>query len=321
MRNKNEGAHVAFIIGAPRSGTTILGEILDKHVHISQWYEPYFVWDRYFRDSPDDERKPEDCKPTINHQIHKDFSRFRNKIGCEMVVDKSPRNSLKILFILKIFPQAKFIHILRDGRDVTLSIHKEWERRREITNDATKNHRFNHLEAAKVIRMWLDRQPFIRDKIRALWFETHGHLLDRSKHLNRLRWNGNVGWGPRFGGWKEIFQKSTILQFNAYQWLRCVDSIQESWDRIPKENRLEIRYEVFITEPERVLTNLLEFLNKRVYKDFFQSLPKLKKDNYDKWKREFTKAQLNEIHPILSPKLLELGYENWTDWHQIRESQ
>ena len=167
--------------------------------------------------------------------------------------------------------------------------------------------------------MWLARQPFIRDKIRALWFETHGHLLDKSKHLNRLRWNGDVGWGPRFKGWKEVLQQSTILQFNAYQWLRCVDRVQKSWDRVPKQNRLEIRYELFITEPEKTLTNVLEFLDTEAYEEFFRHLPKLKKDNFDKWKREFTKDQLNEIHPILTSKLLELGYENRSDWHQLAD--
>ena len=41
-------------------------------------------------------------------------------------MDKSPRNSLKIPFVRKIFPEAKFIHIVRDGRDTSLSINKEW---------------------------------------------------------------------------------------------------------------------------------------------------------------------------------------------------
>ena len=313
MKNMSKGGSVAFIVGSPRSGTTILGKILDQHAQICQWYEPYFVWDRYFRDSPDDERKAQECGPKIRNQIYREFSRYRKKMGCHLVVDKSPRNSLKIPFILEIFPQAKFIHILRDGRDVTLSIHKEWRRRQNVVKDAARGHRFNYVEAAKLIRMWLVRQPFLKDKIRAFWFETHGHFLHKSEHLNRLRWNGMVGWGPRFRGWKEIFQKSSLLQFNAYQWLKCVDNIQKCWFEIPEENRLEIRYEAFITQPEVILTNILQFLNMKAYKEFFHSLPRLKKNNFDKWKKEFTKDQLNQIHPLLTPKLLELGYENRTN--------
>jgi len=319
MKSENEGDRVAFIIGSPRSGTTILMEILDKHAQIRQWYEPYFVWDRYFRDFPDDERRPEDCTQKVRHQIHRDFSRFQKKTGCELVVDKSPPNSLKIPFILEIFPRAKFIHILRDGRDVTLSIHKEWNLRRNIVRDATRRNRFNYAGAARVIRVWLARQPFLGDKIRALWFETHGHLLDKSKHLNRLRWNGVVGWGPRFKGWKEIFHESSILQFNAHQWLKCVDSIHNSWPEIPEDQRLEIRYEALISQPESILTRVLQFLKVEIYKEFFQALPTLKKNNFDKWKKEFTKDQLGELHPILTPKLQELGYEKRANWHQTSD--
>jgi hypothetical protein len=316
MRPNKEGERVAFIIGSPRSGTTILGEILDKHAQIRQWYEPYFVWDRYFRRSPDDERKPEDCTQKVRHQIQRDFSRFRKKMGCELVVDKSPRNSLKIPFILKIFPPAKFIHILRDGRDVALSIHKEWNTRANIVGDATRSNRFNYTGAAKIIRMWLARQPFLGDKIRALWFETHGHLLDKSKHLNRLRWNGVAGWGPRFKGWKEILHQSSTLEFNAYQWLKCVDKIYNYWPEIPEDQRLEIRYEALISQPKSILTKILQFLKVEIYEEFFQSLPTLNKNNFDKWKKEFTKGQFSELHPILTQKLLELGYEKRANWHQ-----
>ena len=313
----SENRSVAFIVGSPRSGTTILGDILDRHAQICQWYEPYFVWDGYFRDAPNDERTEQECNQRIRKHICRDFSRYRKKRGCQLVVDKSPRNSLKIPFLLEIFPQARFIHILRDGRDVTLSIHKEWKRRENVIEDGTRGHRFNYAEAARVIKKWLARQPLLRHKIRALWFETHGHFLYKSRHLNRLRWNGVVGWGPRFRGWEGIFKESSLLQFNAYQWLRCVDNIERFWVKIPEENRLEIRYEAFITQPDVIVKNILQFLNMEVYKEFFHSMPKLKKDNFDKWKKVFTKDQLNEIHPILTQKLIAWGYEDRHDWHQM----
>ncbi|MBW2742316.1 MAG: sulfotransferase, partial [Deltaproteobacteria bacterium] len=118
-----------FIVGSPRSGTTLMGEILDKHSEISQWYEPYFVWDKYFRNAPHDERTKDNATHKVCQKIYKDFLRYKKKRKCAIVVDKSPRNSLKIPFIQKVFPHAHFIHILRDGREVTLSIHKEWVRR------------------------------------------------------------------------------------------------------------------------------------------------------------------------------------------------
>ena len=149
-----------FIVGSPRSGTTIMGELLDKHRNISQWYEPYFVWDHFFRMAPNDERTETDASPRVGKWIYENFARHKKRKKCAVLIDKSPRNSLKIPFIKSIFPQAKFIHLLRDGRDATLSINKEWIRRQNIIQNPLYKNRFNYVEAYRVIRKFLGRQSF-----------------------------------------------------------------------------------------------------------------------------------------------------------------
>jgi hypothetical protein len=303
-----------FIVGSPRSGTTILGEILDKHPQVSQWYEPYFVWDHFFRLAADDERTAADATAKVREQIIRDFSRYRKKKGTAVLVDKSPRNSLKIPFILTIFPDARFIHLLRDGRDVTLSIHKEWLRRRSITQNPDNQGRFNYAAAAKILRNFLVRQPFLQDKIRALWFETHGHIFNKAKHLNRLRWKGDIGWGPRFKSWADVYTRTSLLQFNAYQWRNCLKSIQCSWKLISVDHRLTIRYEDLIINPESKIGEIINFMGLTASTDFLSSLPRLEADNYNKWKTEFTKNQLKEIHSILTPELIDQSYAGSEAW-------
>jgi hypothetical protein len=303
-----------FIVGSPRSVTTILGELLDKHQHISQWYEPYFVWDHFFRTAPDDERTAEDVLPEVRKQILSRFSNFKKEKKCLVLIDKSPRNSLKIPFILKLFPQAKFIHLLRDGRDATLSINKEWLRRKNIVHKPQSKNRFNYFEAYRVIKKFLSRQPFLSDKINSLWFETHGHLIDKTKHLNRLRWNGEIGWGPRFKGWERIYQQATLLQFNAYQWLNCVERIQADWNLIRTNSRRTLRYGDLIKAPAKKIKEIFDFLDLEGDKAFFESLPELKADNYNKWKTEFSEEKLKEIHPIITPQLMALGYAESEKW-------
>jgi hypothetical protein len=217
---------------------------------------------------------------------------------------------------MKIFPRARFIHILRDGRDVTLSINKEWRRRKDVIRDSKRGNHFNYREAAGVVNRWLKKQPFIRDKFRALWFETHGHLINKSLHLNRLRWNDEIGWGPRFKGWEKTFHKHSLLQFNAYQWLKCVERIYESWTKIPSEHKMEVRYERFVGEGETTINDILSFIGLNNYKQYFNSMPKLKKDNYGKWRKEFSRGQLNEIGAILAPMLIKLGYETNPNWFE-----
>ncbi len=314
MAEKFQADGFVFIVGSPRSGTTILGELLDKHRWISQWYEPYFIWDHFFRRAPNDERIETDASPKIREWIYQNFIRYKTRKNCFVLVDKSPRNSLKIPFILKIFPQAKFIHLLRDGRDTTLSINKEWLRRQNIVQHPLFKGGFNYTEAYHVIRKFLSRQPFLKDKLSALWFETHGHIIDKAKHLNRLRWNGEVGWGPRFKDWDQIYKQSTLLQFNAHQWLNCVERITANWQLIEANNRITIRYEDLIVRPADKIREILSFLRLDWNTDFFESLPQLKADNYNKWKTEFSKDKLKEIHPIITPQLIRSQYAESEEW-------
>jgi hypothetical protein len=314
MTEKTIGDGFVFIVGSPRSGTTILGELLDKHDHISQWYEPYFVWDRFFRRASDDERTEADASLQVRKWIYRNFVRFKTRKKCSVLIDKSPRNSLKIPFILKVFPQAKFIHILRDGRDVTLSINKEWLRRQNIIQNPQNKGGFNYGAAYQVIKTFLSRQPFLKDKLRALWFETHGHLINKKKHLNRLRWKGEIGWGPRFKQWERIYEQSSLLKFNAYQWLHCVQRIETDWKFIQKNNRLIIHYEDLIQTPRKKIIEILEFLGLDATQSFFGSLPELKANNYNKWKTEFSIEELKEISLILTLQLRKFGYVETDEW-------
>jgi len=311
MPNLDNNNTFVFIVGSPRSGTTILGKILNSHKIISQWYEPYFIWDHYFRNHPHDERIKKEATPQISHQIYNAFLKYKKKTGSKIIVDKSPRNSLKIPFILDIFPNARFIHIIRDGRDATLSIHKEWIRRKKIVSNS--NQRFDYLTAIIGIKSWLQRQPFFLDKIRALWFETHFHFINKSKHLNRLRWKMDVGWGPRFSNWEEILNKNSLFQFSAYQWSACVKSIMKYWPEIPDKNKIKIRYEDLLRE-ENIIKEILDFLEVQIDTDFLSSMPALKRNNYNKWQKELSKEQANEIAHILTPMLIKLGYETNYDW-------
>lgn len=48
-------------------------------------------------------------------------------------VDKSPSNTHCILMLFREFPDAKFIHIIRDGRDAAQSFHRRWRYSPQLT--------------------------------------------------------------------------------------------------------------------------------------------------------------------------------------------
>lgn len=303
-----------FIVGSPRSGTTILGTILDAHSEISQWYEPYFMWDRYFRLSSDDVRNENDATPKVQRYVRRNFENYLKRSKSNFIVDKSPRNSLKIPFIKAIFPHAKFLHIVRDGRDTTLSIKREWDRRLNVTQGKDDAGDFDYLEALRVIKTWLGRQPFIYDRVRALWFETHGHLFNKAKHLNRLRWNGDNGWGPRYKRWEQEYYTMSRLQFNAMQWKECVESSFKELEKVEEDKKKTIFYEDFVRNSKETLDEVLEFVGVNPSARFYTEIPEIKKSNFNKWKSGFTTKELQEIRPIINPLLQKVGYLDRFPW-------
>jgi len=303
-----------FIVGSPRSGTTLLGDILNSHPQIGRWYEPYFVLDHYFRNAPDDRRTAADATEEVKEYILGAFEDYRQECGCQIVVDKSPRNSLKIPFLLTIFPVAKFIHILRDGRDVALSIHREWQVKAEIIGTR------NPWRALHTVKNWLDRQPFLAHKMTALLFEigNPAGILQGRSPLNRSRWLGRRGWGPRFSGWESVIDKVSCLEFNAIQWIKCVEAVLTECQQMDEYHFIEVRYESLIEQPEITLKMVFDFLELDMPADFMSRLPDFKSHNYNKWETAFSDSEKVLIGPILNPLLMRLGYASDDTWYRPR---
>ena len=300
---------VAFIIGSPRSGTTILGNILNQHPEIAEWYEPYYLWEKYFPCKEDDIWLEKYLNTKIKKRIHKEYRIFLRKASKPIVLEKSPGHELNLGIIHKIFQDAKWIHILRDGRDVTLSIQKEWDLRSQLVESRDFERLF------KVALNMLKRQPFWRYRIMAVFYELKSTAsLSPISYLNKSRWQGKEGWGNRFKGWKEYLQTHSTLEFNAMQWIKSVQAVQENWSLLPEKNKLEIRYEDLLKSPKEILAKILETLEVDLPAGFIEEIPTLKKDNFHKWKKEFNTEQLKKISPIITEKLLELRYENDPDW-------
>ncbi len=305
----------AFIVGSPRSGTTLLGDMLDLHPEIARWYEPYFVLDRYFRAAPNDVLTAAEVNPAVRKFIRKQFAAYGRKRRRRIVVDKSPRNSLKIPFLYKIFPQARFIHIYRDGRDATLSIHREWTKRDGIIGEKKRP-----FDAFRVIWQFMNRQPLLRHKLMALNFEAGGvsGRLRNEPYLHRLRWNRQVGWGPRFADWQAQIDKMPTLVFNAHQWRACTTSVLTEFQKLPADQTFSIRYEDLIQNPEQVLGQVLDFLTTTLAPGYLVQLPTLKTSNFGKWEKAFSAQEKSQIGPILNPLLQELGYCQDDNWYLTR---
>ena len=301
--------NIAFICGSPRSGTTILSEILDRHPQIQEWYEPYYIWAYHFDIRSNDIWIDDDLTDKALRSIRREFKIFTEKSGARLVLDKSPGHALNIKIISKIFPTAKWIHAYRDGRDVTLSIKKEWETRKQMVASRDLSRLY------KISWTMLKRQPYWRYRLKAILFEIKNHMsLNPKTYLNKSKWRGKPYWGPRFEGWERYLSDHSPLEFNAMQWVKLVEAVRRDWDTLPEENKIEIKYEDLLRSTKHTLTALFRTLGLQPANDFYDNLPKLKEKNYGKWRHGFAEGEIHKIRPILTPMLCELGYENCLDW-------
>jgi Tfp pilus assembly protein PilF len=120
------GQHV-FLLGFPRSGTTLLEMILEGHPNVVSLEEQELLLGavREFMQRPEDlERLPRAGALTIE-RLRADYWRLVAQGGAQVrgktFVDKYPFNTLKLPLIAQLFPRAKILFACRDPRDIVLS--------------------------------------------------------------------------------------------------------------------------------------------------------------------------------------------------------
>jgi hypothetical protein len=136
------GASFVCIVGAPRSGTTWLQAMLGEHPRVATLHELKLFdlftgrWQQSWQQLADLERVEGGGRRGLRRLWSDDeFEAFLTKIvadvhesvratkpGASVVVDKSPGYSHYVEQIGELVPGVKFIHLLRDGRDVAVSL-------------------------------------------------------------------------------------------------------------------------------------------------------------------------------------------------------
>jgi sulfotransferase family protein len=107
-----------FIIGAPRSGTTFLGNSLGRVPEISYHFEPRLTKAaaRCIYDNSWDPRRA-----AAVFRVSYGALLLATLDGGRRFAEKNPENSFLVPFLAREFADAQFIHIIRDGRDAAVS--------------------------------------------------------------------------------------------------------------------------------------------------------------------------------------------------------
>jgi Sulfotransferase family len=265
------------VVGSPRSGTTLLFDVLDRSPNVaSLGTESHLLWEMYH---------PADSRDWRSHEVRPEDIRARERRTLDWAifeiarqrryVDKSPRNSVRVRYLHELFPDARFVYLRRDGRAVVSSLITGW------------------------------RSTGARFPAREL-----------SAPVSIQGYNGS-GWkflAPP--GWQEMTSGRTLAEVCAFQWVAANRSILDARPSIDPESWTDVRYEDVVADPVAQIRRLFEVLDLPVDEPVLRFAGSLSSrvskvavdaPRPDKWRDEHPE-EVAEVLPLLAPMQELLGY-------------
>lgn len=147
-----------FVMGMQKSGTTWLMNLLDGHPEICCWGEGHFPnvlwpalknglahyngrvtrWHEKFEEIGLAQMPPRFTQNDLHllyaTAILASFSKTKGFGSAKCVGEKTPDNLFGCNRLASLFPKAKFIHIIRDGRDGVLSAWKMYDAMKSVSH-------------------------------------------------------------------------------------------------------------------------------------------------------------------------------------------
>jgi hypothetical protein len=135
------GEGLVFLLGLPRSGTTLLSVMLDNHPDIASPPEPWVML-ALAELGKVPTRHPADSSllgVAVDRFAGQDdrilaaraagaalYQSYLRRYGARIFVDKTPRYALIPEFLISVFPKARFIWLRRDPMDIAASYLTTW---------------------------------------------------------------------------------------------------------------------------------------------------------------------------------------------------
>ena len=248
-----------IIIGAPRSGTNMLRNLLVQLPRAGTWPcdEINYIWRHGNLRHSSDRFDTSHARPEVRHYLRRTFDRFAHGRGIDTLVEKTCANSLRVAFLNAVFPKARFVFIVRDGMDAVGSAVKRWHAALDLP----------YLMKKAIWVPWSDLPYYGARFVQNHWYR------QRSKE-KKLLW-----WGPKLPGAEELTQQWSVPELCALQWQACVDTAADELAHLDSERVLQLRYEALVQDPVSHMTRLAEFVGAPISVDEAKKITRNVKSN------------------------------------------
>jgi tetratricopeptide (TPR) repeat protein len=211
---------LALLGGHPRSGTTLLEQVLDSHPDIVSAEETEIfhddVYPRLTRGLAPNapllsalESAPAAALQQARESYFRSVEAFLGEpVDSRWLIDKNPSLTILIPYLIRIFPEMKFLVALRDPRDVCLSVFMQPFLPLGQTSSAYLSLETTVEEYSALMGVWTTVAPLMKNQFLEVRYEDMVEDLE-SVARRTLDFLG-VPWDPRVLGFDEHARKKTV---------------------------------------------------------------------------------------------------------------
>lgn len=272
-----------FLVGCSRSGTTVTYETLAASPALLKFgYELPDFWDALYgplnngwasEAAGAEHAKPEHRAAALRF--------FYQRLGAGRVLDKTCINTLRLPYLHKLFPEAKFVFIQRDGRDNISSMIDGWRHGRSDGGFGLENF-FGPFPPGVAI---------------------NGGEFDE--------WHFFLP-----PGWRE-YNQASLEEVCAFQWISANRLALDAARDIPSAQWVHLRYEDLFVRPVEMFEQAFAQLDLPFTADIRERCASLHQrptsivkgtPQKQKWRQHNPEA-IERILPMIRPMMKELGYD------------
>lgn len=277
------------VIGAPRSGTKLLRDLLCTFPGYGTWPcdEINYIWRYSNARLPHDELRPQDATERTTRYIRQAFERLERKQRLSRIVEKTCANSLRVEFVEEVLDEPVYLQIHRDGRDAAVSARERW------AGSAGLKYSLRKMRYIPTVEL-----PYYL----GLQFKNRLHRLVSDE--SRVAF-----WGPRFRGISEAMASSDLIEVCGLQWKRCVERSREAFRAISDDRLMTVRYEDLVRSPVETILDIANFLDEELARpEARDRVEHVEDSSVGRWQQSLDHREAEALTEVIRNPLENLGY-------------